>query len=408
MRRLQKSRGGIAMILVVVVMAAAAIMAFALLSSASLQAEAASNSVSSVSADGLDQSGANLEMYYLVNPDKADSTYFTTTSNTTFYNPGIHVPSMSLANGSSVSEIAAALSSRTRTLVNYAVDVTASYGTTSPLTHTQHSLVQVEQRYLPKYALATTSSFTMPLTWLTSSITGPVRCDGGYGGLASILSGLLYGTTSNPLPSYPLAACPSYSQINLAKTCSSGTYSLGTYTGNCLTISSGSLTASNFTNAGSLNAGSIFYCANDVQLNGNMTIAGTVVLANSRSLTISSGTVTITPKSGYPALIVAKDLIFKGTTNTLKVNGLCWLGGMMTGTGLLPAGTLNVNGSLMWSGTGTKIDTSKLTTTSKLIVSYPTSTGTIDPAIPDSLYVPEFSDVDQTPKNVKVLSTSVN
>jgi hypothetical protein len=62
----------------------------------------------------------------------------------------------------------------------------------------------------------------------------------------------------------------------------------------------------------------------------------------------------------------------------------------------------------MWYGTGTKIDTTKLLTTSKIVLSYPTSTGTVDPAVPNSLYVPEFSDVDQTPKNVKVISTSVH
>src|SRR3954470_5383419 len=109
MRRALQHRGGVAMILVVIVMAAAAIMAFALLSSASMQAEASRNSTSSYSAAGLSQSGTNLAIYYLMNPDKAASNVMSTSSGKTFYNPGTNVPAMNVSNGCSVSKIALSL-----------------------------------------------------------------------------------------------------------------------------------------------------------------------------------------------------------------------------------------------------------------------------------------------------------
>ena len=112
MKQTQPQCGGIAFVLVVVVMAAAAIMAFALISSALIQADASRNSVSSFSADGLVQSGSTLAEYYLMNPDKAAASALTSSGTTTFYNPGSAVPAMNLSNGASVSNIAVSLTTR--------------------------------------------------------------------------------------------------------------------------------------------------------------------------------------------------------------------------------------------------------------------------------------------------------
>ena len=100
------------MILVVVLMAAASIMAFALLSSASTQSQVARNATASYSAEGLDQSGTNLALYYLMNPDKADSSLMSTSNGFSYYTPRTNVPAMSLADGSTVSKVAVAMSSR--------------------------------------------------------------------------------------------------------------------------------------------------------------------------------------------------------------------------------------------------------------------------------------------------------
>jgi hypothetical protein len=56
------------MMLVVMLMAAAAIMAFALLSNSSTQSQVSGNQSASVSASGLSESGVNLAVYYLMYP----------------------------------------------------------------------------------------------------------------------------------------------------------------------------------------------------------------------------------------------------------------------------------------------------------------------------------------------------
>src|SRR4051812_25184451 len=214
MKRALKHRGGIAMILVVVMMAAAAVMSFALLSSASMQAEAARNSVSSSNADTLAQSGTNLAMYYLMYPDKASTSLMTTTSGVTYYNPGTNVPTMNLADGSTVSKINVALSSHSGTLSVYGVDVTANSGDSSSLSRTLRSSVQVQSMYTPKYAMAANGAFTIPSSGVTVSVNGNVRSDGGLGGLLSAVTGLI--TPNNvALPTYPATAVPTYSQLNL-------------------------------------------------------------------------------------------------------------------------------------------------------------------------------------------------
>src|SRR5438034_11280688 len=66
-----KRRAGLALVLVVTVLAFAAIVGFAMLSTASMQAQTTANSSLALSADALADSGVDLACYYLVNPTKA-------------------------------------------------------------------------------------------------------------------------------------------------------------------------------------------------------------------------------------------------------------------------------------------------------------------------------------------------
>jgi hypothetical protein len=291
---------------------------------------------------------------------------------------------------------------------SYDVAVTAySSVNGAKVSRTRTSSVLLNTRYVPQYAMCSNDSFTMPLTFVTSTITGPVRCDGGYGGLLTAVTGLLFGTAQNPTPTFPSKACPQLSDLNIYKNFGSGryTYNGGTFTAN--QIGTGTITAATLTGASPItNPGNVFFANQDVVMTGTINFNGTLVLANSKSLTIASSGVTITAKPGYPALVVGRDLIFNGAGKKLTVNGVCWLGGMWTGSGLLPGGNFNVTGSLMWGGTGTKIDTSKLLgATSVLTVKWPTSAATIDSPTPDVVYVPELTDKDNTTKSVKIVSS---
>jgi Tfp pilus assembly protein PilV len=405
-QRLKKNRGGIAMMLVVVLMASAAIMGFALLSSASLQAQAGKNATSAVCADGLAESATNLSLYYMMNPAKASSSLIGTNNGYTYFNPGTNVPSMNLTNGASISNVVVSMVSAG----TYNVDVTATSSSPSgSITRSTRTVVSAPSRYITQYSMAANDSFTLPLTFLTSSVTGTVRCDGGYGGLTSVLTGILFGSASQASPTYPKEACPVYSEINLCKSLPTYTYNYATnhtsYT--AIHLTSGSLQQSNFTAPNSTtNPGAVYYIDQDVTLKGTINLTGTLIVSSGHSLTLNnSANVTITPKIGYPALIIANNLICAAAGQKLTVNGVCWIGGQWTGSGVLPGAIFTVKGSLMWGGTGAKIDSTKLTgVTSQLLVSWPTSASTQDPPTPDVCYVPELCNSGQTAKSVKIVS----
>src|SRR3989442_4278586 len=69
--QLNRRRTGLALVLVVTVLAFAAIVGFAMLSTASMQAQTTLNSNLALSADALADSGVDLGCYYLLNPTKA-------------------------------------------------------------------------------------------------------------------------------------------------------------------------------------------------------------------------------------------------------------------------------------------------------------------------------------------------
>jgi hypothetical protein len=400
------------MILVVVVMAVAAIMGFALLSSASMQAEASRNSVNSFTADGLDQSGTNTAIYYLMNPDKASTSLLSTTSGKSFYNPGSNVPALNVSNGASLSKVTVKLSTQNATVGTYTIDSTANSGTTSAsLQRTQHSVVQLTSRYLVKYAMATNGAFTIPASGVSVTIGGNVRADGGLGGLLSAISGSTIIPTNTAIPTYPNSAVPTYSQLNLCKSLPTYTTASGG-TGTAQLITSSSI--SSFPTVSGTNPDAVFYYNSNLSINAG-TYNGTLVVTNGHTLSIAgNGVVINTKKTGQPALIVGSNIIFAGgvlaTTRALTVNGVCWLGGNMSATGtLLPTTQFTVNGALMWGGSNPTIDTSSILGSSYVHVNWPSSGGqSMDSPNWDLLYVPLLSDENQTPKTIKLISTSFN
>src|SRR5215212_1413693 len=68
---IKHNRAGLALVLVISVLAFAAVIGFAMLSTASMQAQTTLNSNLALSADALADSGVDLACYYLVNPTKA-------------------------------------------------------------------------------------------------------------------------------------------------------------------------------------------------------------------------------------------------------------------------------------------------------------------------------------------------
>jgi Tfp pilus assembly protein PilV len=399
-RTLKHPRSGIAMILVIVVMATAAIMSLALLSSASMQAQAAKNATYSSSADSLDQSGTNMALYYLMYPDKAPATALKTTGSTTFYNPGTDVPAMNLADGSSLGKIAVSLTSRNGTTSDFGIDVTSTSGSNGAvLSRIMHTNAELKSRYLVKYAMASNDAFTIPASGVSVSINGDVRCDGGLGGLLSAVTGLLKIPANAAVPTYPAKGVPTMSELNCCK-------NLPSYGSGTAQLVSG--TISSFPVANASNPDAVYYATNNLTISGNVTLVGTLIAK--QNLTINGNTINITTKkTGQPALVVGGNLIFNGvllTTRTLNVNGLCWLGGNMSGSGILSTTNFNVTGALMWGGSNPRFDNSNgLLGNASIVVNWPSSGGqTKDYPNWDYLYVPNLCDEGQTPKTLKVIS----
>lgn len=389
------------MILVIVVMATAAIMSFALLSSASMQAQAAKNATYSSSADSLDQSGTNMALYYLMYPDKAPATALKTTGSTTFYNPGTSVPAMNLADGSTVSKVGVSLTSRNGTTSDFGIDVTSSGGSSDgSVTRTMHTNAELKSRYLVKYAMASNDAFTIPASGVSVSINGDVRCDGGLGGLLTAVTGALKIPSNAAVPTYPAQGVPTMSQLNCCKNLPS--YGTGT-----AQLVSGTITS--FPVANASNPDAVYYANGNITIGSNVTLNGTLIVKSPYNLTINTTTVNITTKkTGQPALVVGGNLIFNGVllnTRTLNVNGLCWLGGNVSGSGILVADHFNVTGALMWGGSSPRFDNSNgLLSSATVVVNWPSSGGqTKDYPNWDYLYVPNLCDEGQTPKTLNVL-----
>ena len=70
-RRAHARRRGVAMLLVLAVVVVASVLGYAMLSSAAMTKQANNNAAVTASAQGMAESGVNLALYYLQNPDKA-------------------------------------------------------------------------------------------------------------------------------------------------------------------------------------------------------------------------------------------------------------------------------------------------------------------------------------------------
>ena len=108
-------------------------------------------------------------------------------------------------------------------------------------------------------------------------------------------------------PAYPATAVPTYAQLNVCK--SLPAYSTTTGTGTAQLVS-GSI--SSFPAALGTNPDAVYYSNGSVTLT-NGTFSGTLIVKTGFNLNINGNAVTITTKkTGQPALIVGKDLVFQG------------------------------------------------------------------------------------------------
>jgi hypothetical protein len=415
MKRRTTKRAGVALILVVAVLGIAAIMSYAMLSSASLQAQVGGTANLVVGADSLAESGVNYAMYYLQHPEVAPSL------NSSGFYPG----EAGVSIGSSTSEsFDVTVSDKDRdgvTALSRNTYLITSVGRCGAITRTVYVKVYVAAKYRVVSAFSSNNDVTMPATVTLSILddttagftrlsTDPlVRCDAKYtlnninavtGTVASTLT-----NASNPMavPQYPLQAAPTLSgasQINTLKSYTTYTYNGTVYTADQLTWDP--LSENIVTSNAAANPLNVWYTTANRNLRGNCTIAGTLIVAGGKTLRIS-GVTTITPKPDpstgkpvMPGLVVDKDVSFEGASRILTVNGLMWVSNQITCNVL--TGTnwrLNVNGALMMPGSAAITGAPILSLfNAQMNLKY----------VQANVDLPDLCDKNQIPQSVKVLS----
>lgn len=408
-------RRGIALILVIAVLGIAAIMSYAMLSSASLQAQVGGTSKLLVSADTMTESGVNYALYYLQHPESAPT----------------------LSNGHYAGQTGISLTGDSTgtvdvTVSEYDKDGTTalpkntylikSVGKSNSVTRTVYVKVYVASKYRVVSALDVNNDMSTPAlvtlnisddttTGFVRKATDPlVRGDGKLNfGLLNSLTGLVASLLTNAsstmaVPKYPAQASPTLTganEINVLKAYTTYKWKGVTYTADNLTWNPSNETIA--TSNASGNPLNVWYTTSNRTFSNTVNLVGTLIVVGGKTITIA-GTTTITakpdPSTGepaMPALVVDNNVVFSGLSRTLNVNGLMWVANQISGNALATNWKLNVNGSLMLPGApvtaGTQI-TSLLNGTINLKY------------VQANVDLPDLSDKDQIPQTVKLLSWS--
>jgi hypothetical protein len=349
MRYIRQRRAGLALVLVISVLALAAVIGLAMLSTASMQAQTTLNSNLALSADALADSGVDLACYYLINPTKAPKAvpaggYYD--GGTITFGPkmpgSINLSITSLGNG------------------DFRIVSVGKPGARE-IAHTVTATVHINQGYQVKSVVAFNQNGTLPLS---STVNGDIQVNGILTNLGVINGNLLSPNAMLGSGSLlgGLIAIDSNNETPIPTPATLRSYSTYTYNGN--TYSAGviaSLPTGTTLGPTASNPAGIYRYSGTLTMNHNVTINGTLIVENG-DLNISGGGNSITPVDGYPALIAKGNVWMRGTLlpsgspRDLTINGLAWLGGSLKYSGLLSNAFFTVNGALQFGNGGT-VDT---------------------------------------------------
>jgi hypothetical protein len=402
-------RRGVALILVMGVILVAAVLGYAMLSHASLTQQVSANASQSAAAQGMAESGVNLAIYYLQNPEKwkeyptaypdtekydRDGKYWTGTKGqfVDFGSPSIGSVKVTVE--------------RTNPLVRWQYDVVATGRCAgSSLERTVNATVYLDAEYKIEHAAVFTNDVTLTGATL-SGLLAQVGVGDVYsnGGLAIRTGGKLYGrgirrktVSSAVLPtggwqSGPLVpkVVPLPAEIRTYQTYE---YPKGT--------NNTAATLTGVTEMGSLlgipvekrgattnNAAGIYYVPGNLKLKAGTEIDGTLIVQG--NVSVEGTNVWIHSRDGFPALVVTGSLTFSNlVASQMTVDGIAYVGGRIDAGSLVP--TFNVNGALLVGGSNPIFMSSPL---AKLNIIHD----------PTKIRVPDFAEVGRTPTAVKVIA----
>jgi hypothetical protein len=140
------------------------------------------------------------------------------------------------------------------------------------------------------------------------------------------------------------------------------------------------------------NPAGVYYSLGNLDMNGNVTINGTLIMASGGQLRVQGTGNTITPKPYFPAVVSEGDIKLKSANTTLNVNGLTYTGANISKSGSGSNYNMNVTGALLFAGSSPTIDSgvNLKVTYDRLKASVPSLTGNTKP-IPTGVTIVNWS-----------------
>lgn len=345
-----RSSRGVALMLVLGVVAVASILSWAMLSSASLRAQLDTNVKDSIESQYLADSGISYAMYYLRNP-QSSPVALTSGPYNQHYGGQSGLQMWSDAGG--LVDVVVTNTARNTFLIRSSAVV---HGT---LQTSEAEVSLLTTGYVVDSAAAFGGPITLPST---VSITGLVST---VGAITDTVGNVLSSLGGSSI-SVEAGAVPGFSELKLV-TETGTTASTGgndrTYTIDGVTYvaeqAPGTITGTLTTSRPALNPANVWYADGAVVLNG-ATINGTLVVRNSSANLTLQGTNTLSSSNAnLPAVIVGKQLVLNHATlkpAKLNVNGVVWLGDRINSSGsTVLAPGINIQGSLLMGSTSPSI-----------------------------------------------------
>ncbi|CAN5401287.1 hypothetical protein BH10PLA1_BH10PLA1_02630 [soil metagenome] len=338
---------GIAIVIVLVLVALATVMAAALLSSQSIMAQASDNGSRAAQADALADSGIALASYYLQNPTAAP------VLNASGFYPGQAGVSLGSAIDGTVDIVVSQVNNST-----YSIATTSHYGTTTatPLTRSLAATAAVQYSYVPTDASSVNGSFNVSANTIINgnlTATGTVTLALGSKVNGTITAPSVVGSLLNLIGSIVTTStcCGTKPAATTAKDYTTYTYNGKTYSAQPVQLGASVSVLGPTSN----NPLGVYYGTSDVSITHPLTINGTLLVPNGKLLVSSTSTtadsLTINAAVGMPGLIVKNDIRFNGTKGTtLTVNGLSWIGGVITNNGTTSNNKIAMNGAAQFAG----------------------------------------------------------
>lgn len=326
--------------MVMATIAIATLIGLAMLSSASLQAQVASNSQQGAVADYLAESGLQSACYYIQRDNAKAPATWTNTVGHKLYATGVTVSGVT---GSfSIDAVATGITDE------FLITAVGRSGGTSPVTRTATTKIRV-QRTAPTYASGFGGNgVSIGLKNVFNG--GSVVYSGAMVNLGTLNGGSrAYASTDFTVPSSAAGQVSYYG----------GSVANGTYTmpnGNVGTpqiLSSGTLSSPTLLSVLSTNPGKVFYYNGNIVITGGGTYTGTLIARGSLDVRPALGsTVNINRVAGFPAVVADGALSLNQKNLTVNINGVAWFGTGLSWSAINSTGTnVRINGALLTPAT---------------------------------------------------------